>query len=1381
MRNFYYLVFSFLISTFAFGQWSEGFESGIPADWTVVNQGGSNTWIAGVPNDEGGNPVEAHEGSQCAKINFSFSGGHDDYLITPQIAVTVGVNGFLSLYAKNGSSTFTDLFDVKVSTSGTAPEDFTDVIASNITPPDTWTNYQFNLNAYAGQNIYVAIRAGSQSANQELDIDLVESFAGPNCPDIANISITENTGDTVTLTWENGAEETMWDIEYGLSGFTPTGVPTIDDVSTNPYTVTGLTSDVTYDFYIRADCGGTDISEWVGPFTVTTIINYCAGAQFTDTGGASANYSNNENENWLIAPVTTGERVRVVFTAFDTQNNSDFLRVYNGPDNTYPVLHPGNGFTGATGTQTTVPGTLISTDPSGALYFEFTSNGFTTGEGWVANVTCEPIPTCLDITNLSADQITGESAVLSWTAPAEQFSWSIEYGPTGFTLGSGTVISNITEATYVLNNLNPITEYDFYVQGECPNSDFSVWAGPSTFETACATVTPEYSEDFSSYLPSCWEEASNGTMPEGPSDLGTNGSWLEDGWANNGTTGAAKINLWATGKNDWIVSPVIDLGDGSTIYELKYDVATYQFGSSSTLAGFSNDDELQVIIYNGGVWTLLESFTSENTPVLQTGRVISLSGYTGPSRIAFYGTEGTINDSSDIDVFIDNVIVRVQPACPDVTQLLADQITGDSAVLNWTAPDSQSSWSIEYGPSGFTLGSGTLVENITETTYTLTDLNPVTTYDFYVQGTCSDTEFSEWVGPISFQTECAMVTPEYTEDFTDYLPNCWEEASNGTMPDGPSDLGTNGAWLEDGWTNIGITGAAKINLYAIGKDDWLVSPTIDLGDGSTYYELKYDVATYHWGSSTNLEGFSDDDELQVIIYSGGVWTLLESFTSANTPVEEIDRIVPLTGFTGPSRIAFYGTEGTINDSSDVDAFIDNVVVREQPTCPQPGFVEIDATTDTAEITWSGSDNTVEYIVVYVEAGGDPEVDGIQVSPNPTSSNTTLTGLTHSTAYDVYITADCGLEDGQSVTAGPFGFQTDLPNDECETSVELTSSPLGESCTTLVSGSITGATNSGIAGCTGTADDDVWYHFEAISNRQKITISNVVGSTSDLNFEVFEGACGSLTSLFCSDPLIGTVLDLNMGETYYIRVFSAESTAQEVTFDICITALMPEAENSSCTTAIAVDANTDLPYSNSQYNYVTASGEGGFIEGCAGGSNDGVWYSLLGNGNEVIIDVQPTHGYNAEVGIYSSPCGETPPVVEACSSNAGTDGLESITFTTEADTMYYINVGHYSSVADFPEGDFDIDIYVDTTDVEDIQNQLSSHLLYPNPTSGTLTYSGEESIKSVVVYGLDGRIVNTRIAIDNDHSFDVSHLEKGIYFINIRLEDGSTESFKIIKE
>lgn len=91
-----------------------------------------------------------------------------------------------------------------------------------------------------------------------------------------NLTATNFTDNSVDLGWSEPSGVTSWDIEWGLSGFTPTGTPTITGVSTNPYTLTGLTSYTEYQFYVRSDCGSGDLSTWAGPYTFKTLYDCSA-------------------------------------------------------------------------------------------------------------------------------------------------------------------------------------------------------------------------------------------------------------------------------------------------------------------------------------------------------------------------------------------------------------------------------------------------------------------------------------------------------------------------------------------------------------------------------------------------------------------------------------------------------------------------------------------------------------------------------------------------------------------------------------------------------------------------------------------------------------------------------------------------------------------------------------------------------------------------------------------------------------------------------------------------------------------------------------------------------------------------------------------------
>jgi len=128
------------------------------------------------------------------------------------------------------------------------------------------------------------------------------------------------------------------------------------------------------------------------PLDTTTACE----SEFYDTGGATGNYSNNENETWQIIP-ENGKVSSVEFVSFATEEGFDGLMVYDGPDSTYPIISSGftsgnatcpNGAWTGTGEFSAEGVTFISTHPSGILTFVFTSNETNNTEGWEANVSC---------------------------------------------------------------------------------------------------------------------------------------------------------------------------------------------------------------------------------------------------------------------------------------------------------------------------------------------------------------------------------------------------------------------------------------------------------------------------------------------------------------------------------------------------------------------------------------------------------------------------------------------------------------------------------------------------------------------------------------------------------------------------------------------------------------------------------------------------------------------------------------------------------------------------------------------------------------------------------------------------------------------------------
>lgn len=105
----------------------------------------------------------------------------------------------------------------------------------------------------------------------------------------------------------------------------------------------------------------------------------------------------------------------------------------------------------------------------------------------------------------------------------------------------------------------------------------------------------------------------------------------------------------------------------------------------------------------------------------------------------------------------DSTGVELPDTCASIVALAA---TADihEAVVAWNTTSAVDGYELEYGPTGFTQGSGTMLYPST-TTATLTSLVANTAYDVYVRTVCNGTTYGEWASA-SFTTQpdtCASV------------------------------------------------------------------------------------------------------------------------------------------------------------------------------------------------------------------------------------------------------------------------------------------------------------------------------------------------------------------------------------------------------------------------------------------------------------------------------------------------------------------------------------------------------------------------------------------------------------------------------------------------
>ena len=124
-------------------------------------------------------------------------------------------------------------------------------------------------------------------------------------------------------------------------------------------------------------------------------VTTCEGT-FFDSGGPEGEYQNNENYVLTFYPETEGAKMQFQFTAFNVEQGWDFLYVYMGEE-----VDEANLVGQFSGTSVPAPlVNLISTDPTGAITFRFTSDGSVTRPGWEATIGCF-IPADLDLDGIS--------------------------------------------------------------------------------------------------------------------------------------------------------------------------------------------------------------------------------------------------------------------------------------------------------------------------------------------------------------------------------------------------------------------------------------------------------------------------------------------------------------------------------------------------------------------------------------------------------------------------------------------------------------------------------------------------------------------------------------------------------------------------------------------------------------------------------------------------------------------------------------------------------------------------------------------------------------------------------------------------------------------
>ena len=845
----------------------------------------------------------------------------------------------------------------------------------------------------------------------KLDIEM----ASVTCAKPKNFTATNIAAHTATLTWTAGAEgQSNWDVYVTT---TATDVP--DENTTPSYQVTectkslsGLTTQTTYYAYVRSACGGDDgNSKWASTsFTTTrealtidaenpysqdfeanndwsfangTFTNQWCWGSATNNGGEKAMYiSKDGGTTYEYAHSTTVIFASKLLTF--AQGTYTFTFDWKaGGETTYDYLRvalvPGdNAFTAGTlpsgVNASSLPSTWIALDGGSKLNLntnwqtrtaEATVSGTYTivflwrndsggGDGIPAAIDNISINymSCPRPTNLTASNIAGRTATLSWTENGTATNWVLQYA-TDANFSENLVEVNISGTPFKdLSGLSPETIYYARVKSVL-GSDESSWSDVENFTTIATCPKPTLS--YVSYSATAY-----------------------------------------TGTVQWT-------GSTADAFEVAYR-PTSDFNPTD----YTLENVTRILLEDNNDYNYtLENLNSETKYYIYVQ--------------ADCGTEDGKSAWSNRTIF------TTLATCLEPSSLSATA-TSSTITLSWTAgAEGQEAWDIRYKKSTDSEYTYIHLDNHPQTSYTITGLSPVTTYDVNVRAWCDENDQSKWGASVnqsydkSVTTSCGAIELPYTCDFEGTLqtvnsckiPSCWSVIKgyqNSAYSYGiPTVANQSYSTQPIAYPHGGSYCLYFLNSTASGTaEEYAILPEVS-GD----YNMS-DIQISFWVRSNNT-----DCQMEV-----GVMT---NPSNANTyvKVEDIEisstyteKIIGLNSYTGKGRyIALKCPAASMYSQA---FYVDDILVEYIPSCQIPDNLEAgEVGVNEATLTWTPRGDETTWNIQYKKVSDDEWSNPIAVD----ETTYTLTVLQRSTEYEVRVQANCD-DDDQSDWTNPISFTTE---------------------------------------------------------------------------------------------------------------------------------------------------------------------------------------------------------------------------------------------------------------------------------------------------------------------------------------------------------------------
>ena len=980
------------------------------------------------------------------------------------------------------SSFYTNVYYVGVADSAGTPSSITIVDTFTISST-TYSEYTVDLNAASGvgtgDSRVVFMMTGDGSTYGYALIDDIKIRVKNSCNDISNLSAITS-GNGISLSWDGDASHTSYTIEYDTAGFTP-GNGTTVTITSDSTEITGLTPVQNYDFYVTGNCSATSSSYAVmaSAFSPCAAI----ATPWTDNlDAASPGGSTNPSlpACWQYYTGVSNASIYATYHyiySYISNSSSNSLRTYRSSSSSYvgdtamsltPEIqgldsatkmlefygrkgyssYPGEviiGVTNAAGDASSL--TIVDTVYMNSDAFEkYTvyldaAAGVASGDARVAfvtvcngvydymymdDITVKDIPPCPEPIGLSLAATTQASATISWSSSSAAFN--IEVGPMGFTQGTGTSYSSTT-TSYTATGLTQNTYYDAYVMANCTSTGdgTSNWVGPFTFKTECGDQAVPYSNGFEGFssgntttpnLPDCWAYGKTGTSTSlyaynynysYYSNTGTN-SVRFYGYASTTSTNSADGDTLAA------FSPRI-AGLSGNDKQVIFNVRT-----SSSVAYYTTKMIIATADSNASMGSIHIVDTVNYSNVYQEFTVDLDNVPTNASRVVFMVVPEFVSGYTYAYTYayLDDIEIRDIPNCPIALNASGNATSDSSVTVTWTDSSAVSDYIIEWGPTGFTQGTGAPMDTVMGSSWSINTLDDATTYDFYIQSNCMSTNgsLSPWVGPITVTVPCSPTAAPWADGF-ESSPGYSGNSSNPNLPSCWAYDGTYGTSYSMGYGYAYYAYSGSYSLYNYmylggGDTNVISAPMIqDIDQGGLM--VKFWART----NSTSYPGGFDVVMTDAMGNYETARTVQSISLNSNTSYQEFQVYLDSNAVqTGDKRVGFrMYSKATSYDY----VYIDSVQIEAIPACMNYNQMASNITSSSADLTWDYT-GTNCFNVEYGPAGFI-QGTGVGALAGTLDTNVSvpysLTGLSPNTSYDFYVQNCCN-----NTWEGPFTFATE---------------------------------------------------------------------------------------------------------------------------------------------------------------------------------------------------------------------------------------------------------------------------------------------------------------------------------------------------------------------